>query len=105
MEDADTSIWPEKCVNLCLTNYLARKENAKTVEQLNNEEFIIIGGNSSKVVVAGTCKIKLPSNLNLSQRAKLPTILKNLGWCPISSSSQYECFYVNWNYRVYSFQY
>ena len=29
MEDADTSIWPEKCVNLCLTNYLARKENAK----------------------------------------------------------------------------
>ena len=76
MEDADTSIWPEKCVNLCLTNYLARKENAKTVEQLNNEEFIIRGGNSSKVVVAGTCKIKLPSNLNLSQRAKLPTILK-----------------------------
>ena len=76
MEDADTSIWPEKCVNLCLTNYLARKENAKTVEQLNNEEFIIRAGNSSKVVVAGTCKIKLPSNLNLSQRAKLSTILK-----------------------------
>ena len=76
MEDADTSIWPEKCVNLYLTNYLSRKENAKTVEQLNNEEFIIRAGNSSKVVVAGTCKIKLPSNLNLSQRAKLPTILK-----------------------------
>ena len=76
MEDADTSIWPEKCVNLCLTNYLARKENAKTVEQLNNEEFIIRAGNSSKFVVAGTCKIKLPSNLKLSQRAKLPTILK-----------------------------
>ena len=76
MEDADTSTWPEKCVNLYLTNYLAGKENTKAVGQLNSEEFIIRVENSSKDLETGTCKIKLPNDLNLSQTAKLPTILK-----------------------------
>ena len=40
LEDTDTSARPENCVNLYLTNYLARKENTKAVEQLNSEEFL-----------------------------------------------------------------
>lgn len=32
LEDTDTSARPENCVNLYLTNYLARKENTKAVE-------------------------------------------------------------------------
>ena len=54
LEDSDTSAWPENCVNLYLTNYLARRKNTKAVEQLNSEEFIIRAENSSKDVETGT---------------------------------------------------
>ena len=76
MEDNDTSTWPEYCINLYLTNYLAGKENTKAaVGQLNSEEFIIRAENSSKDVETGTCKIKLPDNLSLPQTVNSPTIL------------------------------
>ena len=62
MEDTDSSIWWEKCVNLYFTNYLAGKENTRAVEQLNSEQFIIRAEDSSKNVGTGTWKIKLPDN-------------------------------------------
>ena len=55
MEDIDTSVWPEKYLNLHLTNHLAGKENTKLVEQLNSEEFTMRSEGSSKDVEAGTC--------------------------------------------------
>ena len=76
MEDTDTSAWPEKCVSLYVTNYLAGKENTKALEQLNSKEFIIRAEDSSKVVETGTCKMKLPNNLSLFHTANLPSSLK-----------------------------
>ena len=75
LEDTDTSARPENCVNLYLTNYLARKENTKAVEQLNWRIFIR-AEDSSKDVETGTWNIKLPDNLSLSQTANLRIILK-----------------------------